>query len=411
MASDPPTLTLADIDAGLKRLAAIRRIRHLQPAGGMGDKVFPPTYEGGEYATEERVVAENGDLVKVETVLLDSVQSQANRLEMALLRAIGRGAVQFPLLVVDFERESEPELSEIGRISTLDAPHRVADAIFRDSDLDGTSFRKSDLGKKLDKTNPQNATPLFELCPTALVFGVWDSTGPRGGLGAKFQRALVSEIVGYGAVRGKRSSSRLDPLQIERDATIYESATEEGDWTPDETRAKKDGRGNPIKFKKDGKPSRVNHGNVTPSLKDDKSGDWLPGGFTITHAVQTTVLSLAALRRLRFPVEGKGTERQDEIDRAAQATLVALALAAILLQDLDGLDLRSRCLLDGPPAPFELVGGGETAPYSLSTEQSAALVEEAAARARDLGLPWPETLPSLKPSEKLRQLILKSRRA
>ena len=217
---------------------------------------------------------------------------------------------------------------------------------------------------------------------------------------------------------GKRPSSRIDPLQIEKDATIYESAAKERDWTPNELEAKKDAKGNPIKFlrkgnqpQQAGKPSQVNHGNITPSLKDDKTGEYLPGGFTITHAVQTTVLSLAALRRLRFPIEGRVRERQDEIDRAAQATLAALALAAILLQDLDGLDLRSRCLLDGPPAPFELVGGGETTPYSLRTKQSAALVEEAAARAKDLGLPWPETLPSLKPSEKLRQLILKSRRA
>ncbi|NLE68281.1 MAG: type I-U CRISPR-associated protein Cas7, partial [Lentisphaerae bacterium] len=35
--------------------AALRCVRKLQPAGGPGDKVFPPTYMGGKYAMEERV--------------------------------------------------------------------------------------------------------------------------------------------------------------------------------------------------------------------------------------------------------------------------------------------------------------------------------------------------------------------
>ncbi len=32
--------------------AAFRRVVELQPVGGPGAKVFPPTYEGGKYATE-----------------------------------------------------------------------------------------------------------------------------------------------------------------------------------------------------------------------------------------------------------------------------------------------------------------------------------------------------------------------
>jgi CRISPR-associated protein Csb1 len=49
--------------------AAIRRITEYQPAGGTGDKVFPPTYEGGQYATEKRLI----DGAVVDCVLLDSV--------------------------------------------------------------------------------------------------------------------------------------------------------------------------------------------------------------------------------------------------------------------------------------------------------------------------------------------------
>src|SRR5690606_26521884 len=128
------------------------------------------------------------------------------------------------------------------------------------------------------------------LCPTALVFGMWDSTGPRGGLGAKFQRAMVSEIVGLHAEAGVRTSSRIDPLQIMLQAgPIY--ATPEGDWTLDESAARKV-KGKPAKVGKDGRPSEVNHGNVAPSIT--------AGGFTIGKAIQTTVISLPALRRLRL---------------------------------------------------------------------------------------------------------------
>jgi hypothetical protein len=84
--------------------------------------------------------------------------------------------------------------------------------ILRDSLHDGQPFRKSELGKSLDQASLQNATPLYQLCPTALIFGLWDSTGPKGGLGAKFQRALVSEIIGVNAEIGVKTSSRIDPL-------------------------------------------------------------------------------------------------------------------------------------------------------------------------------------------------------
>lgn len=56
-----------------------------------------------------------------------------------------------------------------------------------------------------------------------MIFGVWDSTGPKGGLGAKFQRALVSEIVGVNAEIGTKTSSRADPLQIRAAAKVVKS--------------------------------------------------------------------------------------------------------------------------------------------------------------------------------------------
>src|SRR5437763_478113 len=66
--------------------AAIRCRSILQPAAGEGTKVFPPTHKGGVYATEKRRIPvrdESGKVVSTresDCVLLDSVQSQANRI-------------------------------------------------------------------------------------------------------------------------------------------------------------------------------------------------------------------------------------------------------------------------------------------------------------------------------------------
>ena len=179
--------------------AAFRCVTDYQPAGGPGDKVFPPTYEGGRYATEKRIDPDTGEMRQC--VLLDSVQSQANRMELALLEEYRSGNLSLPLLVTRFDQSG---LLKRFTVTSLEAPHRIADAIFRDSLLGGRIFRKSEKGAILDNAEMRNSTGLFGLCPTALLFGLWDSTGPRGGMGAKFQRAIVSEIIGYDAVEGNK---------------------------------------------------------------------------------------------------------------------------------------------------------------------------------------------------------------
>ena len=379
--------------------AAVRRITRLEP---QGDKVFPATYEGGEYADESRVVrGENNKIQTVETVLLDSVQSQANRLEQALLRAYDNGRVKLPMLQVDFGMGTDdPILKEVGRITALDAPHRLCDAIFRDSMQDGKPFREAGIGEQLNSAKAANATVVFELCPTALIFGFWDSTGPRGGLGAKVQRALVSEIVGYQAISGKRTSSRIDPLQIENNVDIFSKVG--GGWTFDPSLAVKK-NGEPVKLK----PSEINHGNITPSFRD-KNKNPNHGGVTLAYAMQHAVLSLAALRRLRFPLNGAP---RPETDLAARTVLAALGLAAICFLDEDGYDLRSRCLLDGKHGAFEFVGSGETNPFSLDTHGAVGLFVGAVKEARRLGLPWPDDEPvTLQPSPDLAKLVVDSRR-
>ena len=133
-------------DAVAGGAVALRSRTTLQPAGGEGDKVFPPSYSvdgraAHKYAVEEHRI---GDSDKVSTtVLLDSVASQANRAELALLEGWERGELAFPVPYVDFSGDGG--VTDYDRLTVLEAPHRLADAIFRDSLLDGTLFRLSDI--------------------------------------------------------------------------------------------------------------------------------------------------------------------------------------------------------------------------------------------------------------------------
>ena len=412
--------TLRDALSGTA--AAFRCVTDYQPAGGPGDKVFPPTYEGGKYATEERIDPETGEIKPC--VLLDSVQSQANRMELALLEAHRAGQVKLPLIVTRFDQDG---LLRKFTVTSLEAPHRAADALFRDSRLDGVMFRRSDKGRILDTADIRNATDLFGLCPTALVFGLWDSTGPRGGLGAKFQRALVSEIVGYSAVKGINTASRIDSAQIMRvpNATLYQASSPTDD-APDWTLSEESGGELLGKGQERGRPSQANHGNVTPdyAFARDQNGKIIYdsvdsngrerreprilGGFTISKAVQTTVLSLSALRRLRFPLT-EGADSEVDINLTARTALAALGLAAGTLARVD-TDLRSRCQLFAESEPkWELLDrpGKPPSDFVLDPDAALKLLREAIAEAGRAGLPWDDKI-ELTPSPELVELVKRS---
>lgn len=386
--------------------AAFRCRRRLQPAGGEGDKVFPPTFAGAVYAIEQRRVA--GRNQPVTCVLLDSVQSQANRMELALQEAVDAGTITLPLVEVDFS-EHDPTgdvdadleagrlIDAVGRITSLQAPHRLADAILRDSELDGQLFRHSDRGKALNTVSLANATPLFELCPTALLFGMWDSTGPKGGLGPKFERAVVSEIVGIEAEVGDLMRGvRRDPLEVRAAVKVQKNA--DGSWVVTDPRTKGAVA-----------PSDINHSSVPyPKRRDQKSDDNYYGGVTIEYAEQITTLSLIGLRRLHFSVKG---ENNDKVDQAARNVLAALGLCAATLAFENGVGLRSRSLLwpDGGMT-WELLErpGEEPRSFELSGAQAIALFNESIENAKAAGLAWTEEPVALKPSVQLLELVRKS---
>ncbi|MFO7567012.1 MAG: type I-U CRISPR-associated RAMP protein Csb1/Cas7u [Enhygromyxa sp.] len=369
--------------------AAFRLRTRLQPAGGPGDKVFPPTYAEGQdgkkhatrYATETRVI----DGERKPSVLIDSVAAQANRMELALLEARRRKEIRLPLVSVDFEAA----FPDLGRISALEAPHRVYDAILRDATLDGTAFRASEIGRRLTESSPSDARAMLEYCPTALLFGAWDSTGPLGGLGHKFQRALVSEVVGIGFEAGSKVGSRIDPLQISASVRLDIPKDDSDNWSVDE------------KAKSKQRPSEVNHSNIAPT-RDEEAG-----GVSFEYALHTAVLSLPALRRIRF-----GNWDADK-SNAARTLLAAMGILAIVLQRREGYDFRSRCSLV-PEAPTQLEyvdADGVTKAFTVSVDEARTIYEEALAQAKQAGITWVDDDVVLQPMPKLVQLIQASRDA
>jgi CRISPR-associated protein Csb1 len=395
------------------------------------------------YATEKRRLP--GYEQPVDCVLLDSVQSQANRMEEALQRAIDAGKLKLPLVEVDFTPffpgTDKPEtlrlVEPVGKVTSLQAPHRIVDAILRDSIVEeeieeegekkkvSRPFRsqknESSFGQRLGKVNAQNATALFELCPTALLLGMWDSTGPKGGLGVKFERAIVSEVVGIDAQPGVKTSSRIDPLAIQKGAgPLYKRVVTPDqcgpEWTLDESEAERDKDQKPIKFErggdskssKPGDPSKANHSNYPPSID-------IVGGFTVRSADQTVVLSFPALRRLRFPLTNDKQELvySNAVDEAARTVLASLGLCAAALAAEAGLDLRSRCLLwPTSPLTWELLSkpGHKDEGLTLEANDAILILKEAIDAAKQIGLPWREAPLCLIPSEQLVKLVLKSQR-
>ncbi len=386
-------LTLTELNEAVDSAAAFRRRRRLQPVGGKGDKIFPPTYPGAgsskpppRHVMEIRLVDGN----QVACVLIDSVQSQANRLEEALLHAATAGHIPLPRLVVDFASSG---LNTVPSISSLEAPHRIFDAILRDSLLDGEAFRESPLGQRIRQATTHDATSILESSPTALLFGTWNSTGEGGGLGAKFARAIVSEIVGIDVpversgdaetfrTLGRRTGSRIDPLGIVRSVEIFKG---EKDWDITEKGAGK-------KAKK-GRPSEINHGNIAPSVE--------ALGVTCDYALQTAVITLAGLRRLRF-----GTD--EGRSRAGRAYLAALGLLALTEADAQGYALRSRCdLVCEGEAPIELVAfDGTSKAVALDLVAARALHNDAFAAAQAAGFALDGTPVTLQPQEKLVHIV------
>ena len=351
--------------------ALVRVTATYQPGGGIGSRVFPPTFptsgsNESPYLLEERI----RDGQPRQAVVLDQVPSQANRCDEALKAAWKAGYLRMPMLRLTHEGAAKVV------ITGLDAPHRAFDAYWRDSLLDGEKFDKTPIGKALQQASLEDATALLQYDPATLAYGGWNSH--RKGHQAKFPRFYSSEIVGWNPVEGKRKAGRMDPLNLGG------SRTGDGD----------DWKFSAITVKKEGQQlSEIGHGNIL-----SKSAH---GGVIVTEATRFSTLSLTAVRRIRFGSLGVNTQF------AASTLLVALALLGDRLAfGGAGIWLRSGCDLVVETETLEWIGrGGLVEPFSLSIGEAVALYDEALETAIESGVPIHLETIELTPSKALAAAI------
>lgn len=392
-----PNLTLARLARAVREDAGIRWITRLQPLGGKHHKIFPPTYPGERQTDPPQHIfeAHAQDDKIVWCTLLDSVQSQANRMEAALAEAKAEHAIPLPEIKVDFDDE---KVHGPKSMSSLEASHRAYDAVFRDSLLDGVPFLESAQGRALAAATPADASAMLELCPHGLAFGAWHSQVPSGTRGAKFRRIVASEIVAIevpteevttdghtGQTRRqsttRRIASRIDRLGIVKEAAVYRDP-KTGDWTNEETAGAEKV-----------KPAKVGHGGVKPGA------DAL--GITCEHAEQRATVSFAAVRQLRFG----GSART----AAGRNLVAALALLALAEQRTEDCALRTGCELtgEGPPQRLIIDAEGNTEAITIDRETAQTVYREAYMDAEEAGFRFASL--TLKPQPKLVTLMARSR--
>lgn len=200
--------------------AAIRVIEPLEPTGGKDIPVFPASYAGAndqsppvydlagiEYDEGEDVVHIKSGTAKIPRIksaklcVIDSPQSQANRMEPAFLEE-------------DDLRELVPQATATipkrknGTESVLSLPHRVADFRVR---LSNHAVAVRDA---IAAFANGDALPLLQTFPTSLLFGFWDSRGDED-VGVKHARILLSRIDAHDVIPCRRHTLYSGPYSTD----------------------------------------------------------------------------------------------------------------------------------------------------------------------------------------------------
>jgi len=294
---------------------------YLEPAAGPGDEViFPPTFappkdkkgRDEKDGTAGYVIDNDG---KKSVCLLDSVGSQANRLEPVFKAAAYRELVpQIEIRVKDRV------------INLLDLGHRAADALVRSSAL------AADLRNAFDKCAAGNAGPLAKIAPTSLVFGAWDSRGSQ----AKVPRLIDSTVRAFGVQKLRRAAQYFSALEKEEVQELLGMDT-----------ANKKQKDDLSKAGFLDAPSGLTHGGVI--VNED--------------ILRTTIVNLTALRAL-----AAGTnEKPDTLRRYILGLTLIAALAPI------DFFLRQGCLLvrdaKKPPESMLVYRDGRRDPHLVVLDE------------------------------------------
>jgi CRISPR-associated protein Csb1 len=386
-----------DLDLLLKAVdsaSVIRYTLNLSTSSADG-LVCPPTYAPSRRGEPPYIAFRKAyvDGQVRDVVVLDSPQSQSNRVETALLAARRVQRIHYPDIEIRFPGSTTEPV-----YSVLQLSHRIYDAVLRACTLDGTAFFETEIGLAIQGARVNSAEPLFRHAPITLVLGAWDSNGGGGPLAAKIPRLLTSEIIGLDAAPSDLSATKFDPMDI-RSNVAELVPSQEGS-----RRFEIKGPGARASKDKPKKPSEYGFGSVPATAT--------PRAAVISGALQTSVLSCSGLRHIRF--SSPPDQVDNSRDQAARAVLAALALYGLVAQNESGYRLRSRCeLLPNDAGRMEVVGRtlAEVQPTQLDAQGAAALLRAACVHAEGHGLHFRADVLQLQADDRLQELVRRSREA
>ena len=230
-----------------------------------------------------------------------------------------------PELVLDLSELKHLPAHLPRRLSSLQFPHRSADAYLRDARLDGQDFIKTKLGRDIFGATAQSCGPLMAWFPQALLYGFWQSHLGKKAHNTKHARVWVSEVIGWQPATTDTRVLGLkgDPLNLTAGEAVTSNPNDRTKWSV--------GKGERVEGGKNDKLSEIGHGQV-PFMGADATA----APMSFARVTQRATVSFAQLRRISL-----GGDVSDEADTAARALLVALGLHAHQLAFGRGFSLRS----------------------------------------------------------------------
>ena len=302
-----------------EEVAGISIVRRLQPLAGRGTPVAPPSYAKTKGAADNEGQRHNIHYIphpadasrRVQAAVLDSTASQANRIEIELLRAVERENFPFPLHRV--------RVDGYGDITDLELPHRVFDKTITSASApppDSRKWKQLPSSIEIEKADQRCADAILKHAPAVLIFGGWNSHGKKStAFRQRFHKSVCSMIRAVNVEVQERTGGRIDPLHLpsKEPATLDEKRTD---------------------------LSKHGLGTVPSSLTADLGARGKNSGrplllVTMEYAEQVSAIHFGVYRDLGF--------NDSKTDDVARTWLAATAVYAMSLHHARGGRLRSEC--------------------------------------------------------------------
>ncbi len=303
----------------------------LQPSEGKDAIIFPPTYAVKKAPHPYQIDVMRQDITpqqakpgeEVNNCLIDSVGSQANRMESCFKMP------SLSMLVPQVEIKLKVKGEEDQVVNLLDVGHRIADGAVRFSGL------RDDVTNAITKMRDEaNAFELAQLAPTSLLFGFWDSR-PETTM-FKHARIISSTIRATNVsviTRSAQFNPAFDPAKIGRaDEVTDETETAQPD--EEDTGKAGDGKDPMSKLGLRSAPAVGTHGGVR----------------VYGQIIRRTQINLVALRALAATTKKDNAIVIDK-EKTMKLRRYILGLALTASQVQQNYALREGCMLVRTGAP------------------------------------------------------------